>query len=97
MFRIEFTSDAYDDLDSFRKFDQRRILEEIEAQLTHEPTRETRKRKRLRSNPLADWELRVETFRVFFTVDEADGVVAVIAIGYKEGNDLYVHGERYEL
>jgi hypothetical protein len=34
-------------------------------------------------------------FRVFY--DVTDEVVKVAAIGVKEGNDLFVHGERYEL
>jgi hypothetical protein len=34
-------------------------------------------------------------FRVSY--DVADEVVKVVAIGLKEGNDLFVHGERYEL
>jgi mRNA-degrading endonuclease RelE of RelBE toxin-antitoxin system len=65
MYQIEFTAGAFDDLDSLRKFDQKRILEEVEVQLSHEPTGETRNRKRLRPNDLAEWELRIESFRVF--------------------------------
>ena len=63
----------------------------------HEPTRGTRNRKRLRPNQLAEWELRVEAFRVFFDVLAEDEIVKVVAIGVKEGNDLFIHGEKYEL
>jgi mRNA-degrading endonuclease RelE of RelBE toxin-antitoxin system len=97
MFQIALTSEAIDDLASMRKFDQKRIVDEIESQLSHEPTRQTRNRKRLRPNDLAEWELRVDTFRVVFDVDAENEVVNVIAIGYKEGNDLFIHGEKYEL
>ena len=105
MFRIELTPEAFDDLRSLRRFDQKRILSEIEARLPHEPTVETRNRKRLRPNRLAEWELRIDVFRVFYDVivgddvnvgDEA-GIVKVVAIGYKVGNDLFVHGEEFEL
>jgi mRNA-degrading endonuclease RelE of RelBE toxin-antitoxin system len=97
MFQIALTPEAIDDLASMRKFDQKRIVDEIESQLLHEPTRQTRNRKQLRPNELAEWELRVDTFRVFFDVDAENQVVNVIAIGYKEGNDLFIHGEKYEL
>jgi mRNA-degrading endonuclease RelE of RelBE toxin-antitoxin system len=97
MFRLEFTLEAVDDLESMRTFDQRRLVAAMEVQLVHEPTRETRNRKQLRPNDLAEWELRVEAFRIFYDVLENDGVVKVVAIGFKDGNDLYVHGERYEL
>ncbi len=71
----------------------------MESQLSHEPTRETRNRKRLRPNALSEWELRVDVFRVFYDVlvEEEDEVIKVVAIGVKEGNDLFIHGEKYEL
>jgi mRNA-degrading endonuclease RelE of RelBE toxin-antitoxin system len=99
MHRIELTPEAVEDLVSLKVFDRRRIVDGVEAQLTHEPTRETRNRKRLRPNQLAEWELRVQKFRIFYDVlaDEANPVVKVIAVGYKEGNDLFIHGEKYEL
>jgi mRNA-degrading endonuclease RelE of RelBE toxin-antitoxin system len=95
MFRIDLTPEAADDLASIRTFDARRIVAAMESQLMHEPTRETRNRKRLRPNRLAEWELRVDVFRVFY--DIMDEVVKVVAIGLKQGNELFVHGERYEL
>jgi hypothetical protein len=62
MFRIELTPEAADDLGSMRTFDARRVVAAMESQLTHEPTRETRNRKQLRPNELAEWELRVDVF-----------------------------------
>ena len=88
-------AEAAEDLESLRSFDARRVVAAIESQLTHEPTRETRNRKQLRPNELAEWELRVDVFRVSY--DVADEVVKVVAIALKEGNDLFVHGQRYEL
>jgi mRNA-degrading endonuclease RelE of RelBE toxin-antitoxin system len=69
----------------------------MEVQLAHEPTQETRNRKKLRPNDLAEWELRVEAFRVFYDVIAENEIVKVVAIGVKEGNDLFIHGEKYEL
>ena len=97
MYQIVFTPEATDDLAGMRKFDLRRIVEEIESQLTDEPVRETRNRKRLRPNQLAEWELRVDNFRVFYDVDEAEATAKVVAVGHKQGNDLFIHGEKFEL
>jgi len=95
--QIEFIPEAVDDLRSFRKHDQQRIIAVIESQLPYQASEPSRNRKRLRPNELAEWELRVGDFRVFYDVDEAAGVVRIVAIGYKEGNKLFVHGEEYEL
>ncbi len=95
MFRVELTPEAADDLESMRTFDARRVVAAMESQLTHEPTRKTRNRQQLRPNELAEWELRVDVFRVFY--DVMDEVVKVVAIGLKQGNELFIHGERYEL
>lgn len=46
------------------------VLVAIERRLTNEPLTETRNRKPLRPNPIAPWELRVGTLRVFYDVSE---------------------------
>ncbi|HLN86415.1 MAG TPA: hypothetical protein VK200_08120 [Candidatus Limnocylindrales bacterium] len=70
MYDIEYTLEAIADLKLFRKFEQKLIVDEIDEQLSHEPTRETRNRKRLRPNRVAEFELRITKFRVFYDVDE---------------------------
>jgi mRNA-degrading endonuclease RelE of RelBE toxin-antitoxin system len=65
MFRLEFTPEAADDLRLYRKYDQQQIIDGIEIQLLHQADQETRNRKRLRPNQLAEWELRIGDFRVF--------------------------------
>jgi mRNA-degrading endonuclease RelE of RelBE toxin-antitoxin system len=69
----------------------------LEEQLTHQPTVETRNRKKLRPNQIAEWELRIGKYRVFYDVDTGANVVEVKMIGYKEGNRLLVRGEAYKL
>lgn len=96
-YQIEFTSDAIDDLRMLRKFDQRQIIAAIEVQLPHQPNQETRNRKRLRPNKVAEWELRADRFRVFYDVDAANAIVRIVAIGRKDGNRLFIRGEEYEL
>lgn len=97
MFRIEFTSDALSDLEALRKYDQQRVMRELQEQMTHEPAIETRRRKRLRPHRLAEWELRVGDFRVFYDVDSDAGLVRIVAIAVKAGNRLFVHGEEFDL
>jgi mRNA-degrading endonuclease RelE of RelBE toxin-antitoxin system len=97
MFRIELTPEAVEDLRLLRKFDQTQIIAAIERQLAEQAHQETRNRKRLRPNQLAEWELRVGDFRVFYDIDQDNAVVKIEAIGYKQGSKLFVHGEEYEL
>jgi len=69
----------------------------IESCLKYEPDRETRNNKRLRPNRLAEWELRVERFRVFYDIDGEKRFVKVEAVGQKRGNRLYLRGQEFEL
>ncbi len=97
MYEIRFTPEAISDLHLFKKHDRKRIIDEIERGLTHQPTRETRNNKRLRPNQVAEWELRVDRFRVFYDIDEVNRVIKVEAVGHKHGSRLFIHGEEYTL
>jgi len=97
MFEVEFTSDAVDDLKVFRKSEQRTIFDQINEQLLHEPTTDTRNRKKLRPNDVAEYELRIGSFRVFYDVDEEAKTVKIEAVGYKEGSRLFIRGKEYAL
>ena len=67
----------------------------MDEQLASQPTLPTRKRKVLRPNPIAPWELRLGDVRVFYSVDEVpDPCVWVKAIGIKRHNELRIGGER---
>lgn len=94
-FEIQFTQPAADQVRGYRRFDQQIILDAISQQLAHDPTTPTRHRKRLGENPLSDWELRIQRFRVFYdVVSEGDEqVVKIKAVGHKEHNKLYI-GDR---
>ena len=72
-------------------------MEQIDACLKHEPERETRNNKVLRPNRLAERELRIDRFRVFYDIDERRAVVKIEAIGHKSGNCLHVRGEEFQL
>ncbi len=97
MFGIEFTPEALEDLKALRKFEQKKVIEGIESQLKNEPTVETRNRKKLRPNDVAEWELRNSRFRVFYNVDDDVQAVSIQAIGFKVGSLLFVRGEKRKL
>ena len=70
---------------------------QIDACLRHEPACETRNNKVLRPNRLAERELRIDCFRIFYNIDEGKAVVKIEAIGHKRGDRLYVRGEEFQL
>jgi mRNA-degrading endonuclease RelE of RelBE toxin-antitoxin system len=96
-YRVEFSEDAERHLGRFTAREQAIIIDAIDRLLSSQPTTATRRRKFLRANPLATWELRARDFRVFYNVDEQEVVVAIIAIGQKMHNVLYIEGHEFEL
>ena len=93
MFEIEFTSDAVDDLKSFRKSEQQTIFDQINGQLSYQPVTDTRNRKKLRPNDVAEYELRIGNFRVFYDVDEETNTVRVEA---EARSTLYEKGKCFD-
>ncbi len=96
-YTIEFSEDAKRQFGLLTARTRAILLDAIEKQLTHQPTVATRHRKLLRVNPLADWELRVGEYRVFYDVDEEQVLVLLIAIGVKVHNVLWIEGKEYQL
>ena len=97
MYEIEYTLEAMEDLKRFRRYEQQLIVDQIDEQLSYEPSHETRNRKRLRPNTVAEFELRITRFRVFYDVDENKNLVKIEAVGHKEGNRLFILGKEYQL
>lgn len=95
-YRIWFTESARTDLDDFDAHNQRIIIAGIVTHLGADAEKETRRKKRLRQNPLAPWELRVAQFRVFYAIEEAN-TVKILAVGQKAHNDLFIRGRKIEL
>lgn len=89
MYEIEFASEAAGDLRYFRKFEQNIILDAIQTQLPYEPAVETRNRFRRNPPDIAEWELRVGAFRVFYNVDETVKIVSIERIGEKPNNTVF--------
>ncbi len=91
------TRTAHRHLAAFRRYDRNRILDGIKDQLAHQPDQETRNKKELRDNPISDWELRIDPFRVLYEVDEAGRLVTIVGVGIKEREKLIVDGEEIQI
>ncbi len=96
-YEIEYTEAALRDLSWLRRTEQVLVLAAIDRQLRHEPTVETRNRKRLRPNPVADWELRLGELRVLYNVVEVVRVVEIERVGRKPGGRLLAGGQEVDL
>jgi mRNA-degrading endonuclease RelE of RelBE toxin-antitoxin system len=96
-FTIEYTPEAVDHLDGLDAGQRSRVVDEIDAQLRHQPTVVTRNRKLLRANPVAPWELRVEQLRVYFDVETQARIVTVRAVGVKIRERVVIGGQQVDL
>ena len=94
MFEIEYTDDAIEDLAYFRKREQKIIVSGIEKQLHYQPTVETTNRFERKWQDIAEWELRLGTFRVYYNVEDVIRIISVQRIGEKPNNEVYFRGKR---
>jgi mRNA-degrading endonuclease RelE of RelBE toxin-antitoxin system len=85
-FQISITDEADEHLREFSAREQRIIESAVFARLRHQPTLESRAIKRLRPNPLAEFELRVGDFRVLYNVEVENLETVLLVIGRKIGN-----------
>jgi mRNA-degrading endonuclease RelE of RelBE toxin-antitoxin system len=97
-YEIQFAESVQSHLEALTVAQRKEVLDAIGIQLRHEPLKEARNRKPLRPNPIAPWELRVGSLRVFYDVVEGPpAVVNVLAVGLKERNQLRVGGREVKL
>jgi len=94
-FWITFTPGANEDMKHLTSFEQRLVIAAIKSYLQTDANVESRRRKNLRPNELALWELRAGKYRVFYDLENE--TVKIVAIGYKEHNDLFIRGRRVKL
>jgi mRNA-degrading endonuclease RelE of RelBE toxin-antitoxin system len=97
MYDIELTPQAIDDLRWFRKHEQQEIVETINKQLRYEPVKQTRNRKPMRPNEIAEWELRIRHFRILYSVDTVVRIVEIQRIGEKRGNRFFFRGREEDV
>jgi mRNA-degrading endonuclease RelE of RelBE toxin-antitoxin system len=89
VYQIGYSEGVADDLARLPASQRTKILDRIEVQLKHEPTRPTRNRKILvglvppweHVDPI--WELRIGEHRIFYDVDEAESNAVIRAIRHK--------------
>jgi mRNA-degrading endonuclease RelE of RelBE toxin-antitoxin system len=95
-FKSTFVPSAEEDLAYYKAREQRIILDGIRRFLDVDANVQSKRRKRLRPNPLTPWELRVGQYRVFYEIPQEE-LVRVLAVGHKVHNDLFIRGQRVEL
>ena len=95
--RVELSPDAVRQLRALRAHDRGLVKEQIREQLGEsDATQETRNRFRLRRpSRIADYELRIRDWRVFYRV--VGNIVQVALIGRKRGNVLMIDRQRFIL
>jgi mRNA-degrading endonuclease RelE of RelBE toxin-antitoxin system len=97
-YSVEFAEAVEDHFRALTARERTTALAAINAHLLHEPLKETRRRKPLRPNPIAPWELRVGQLRVFYeVVGTEDGMVQILAVGRKRRNVLSIGGKEIRL
>ncbi len=51
----------------------------------------------MRPNDVAEWELRIGKYRVFYNVENDVQIVSIEVVGFKRGNQLFVRSKRRDL
>jgi mRNA-degrading endonuclease RelE of RelBE toxin-antitoxin system len=92
-FRITITDEAEVQLQAFSARERRTLEAAVLARLGERPTTPTRAIKRLRPNPVAEFELRVGDLRVLYDVEGEE--VILLIVGRNVGNTLVVSGEEF--
>jgi mRNA-degrading endonuclease RelE of RelBE toxin-antitoxin system len=97
-YRIEYSAQAVNHLRLLPARQRALVIGAVDEQLTHQPSVETRNRKRMRPNPVAPWELRVGQLRAYYDIVETpEPTVFIRAIGVKKRNQVVIGGEVMDL
>ncbi len=97
-YRVEYSPDTDDHIQVLTARLQAIVLDEVDKQLVHQPSVETKNRRPMRPNPIAPWELRIGKLRVYYDVEEEpEKVVRIRAVGIKERNRVRIGNEMIEL
>jgi mRNA-degrading endonuclease RelE of RelBE toxin-antitoxin system len=97
-YTIEYSPEAVDHLETLTARQQAIVVATVDRQLRFQPMVETRNRKPMRPNPLAPWELRIGTLRVYYDVEDAPvPIVYIHAVGIKRRNRVRIGEEEIQL
>src|SRR5262245_11327668 len=97
VWRIEYSPEAEEHIKALTASQRALVVDAVDEQLTHQPTVETRNRKVMKPNIYAQWELRLRDLRVFYKVDEEEGIVSVRGVGVKIRNRIRLGNEELDL
>ena len=92
-FKITITAEADSHLRYLPVRDQRILEMAILTRLTQDPIKPSRAIKRLRPNPLVEFELRAGDLRALYNVEGSE--VVLLVVGRKVGNKLVVKGQEF--
>lgn len=92
-YNITITDVAEKQLRTLAARDRRTLEAAILSRLEHQPTTPSKAIKRLRPNPLAEFELRAGDLRALYNVEGNE--VVILIVGRKAGNKLFVEGEEF--
>jgi hypothetical protein len=97
-YRIEYTEEARQHLRGLTASERSLVVDEIDAQLKHQPGTRTRNRKPMRLNQVAEWELRDRHLRAYYRIrEEPEPIVCIRAIGVKVRSQVLIDGEEANL
>lgn len=95
---IEYSPDAEEHLHRLTARQRKIVLDTVDRQLINQPGVETKNRKPMRPNPVAPWELRIGSLRVYYDVEESPELkVIIVAVGVKQRNRVRIGGETVKL
>ena len=91
---IQFDDAAIEDLRVFTKHIRTTVFNAITEHLTHQPDLVSKSRiKRLQGMSRPQYRLRVDDYRVFYDVDEANHTVMIIAVVHKPDAQKWLDAE----
>lgn len=94
-FTVIIKPSAEGNIRHYRVNEQRTIIDGIMTHLRDKPGTATKKKRQLRPNPIAPWELKIDIYRIFYNIDGS--TVNIIAVGHKVHNKLYIQGKEVDL
>lgn len=101
MRRIVYTKYALRQLKALGAYDQRAVVDGIEKHLIENNPLEKTDHKRHLDRPLpeAKYRLKIEPWRIFYTIEHMPNFikVTIALIGKKAGNKLIVEGKEFSL
>ncbi|OQX02661.1 MAG: hypothetical protein BWK80_57415 [Desulfobacteraceae bacterium IS3] len=94
-YQLEIKPGAEGDLNYYSSHVRQIIAEAISDHLQNDAGIQTKKKKKLRENPVAPWELKIGDYRVFYEIVRE--TVNVLAVGHKKHNNLFIRGKKVKI